>query len=84
MPIAPVDFRKALDGWSPPVSSAGQMFCFLSDALFLLLDRLILPAEAHSAYNVAVQARMVLWQHVGDFRPLGGSNKEKWPARGET
>ena len=50
--------------------------CFLSDALFLLLDRLMLPAEAPRAYNVAVPARMVLWQHVDDLRPLGGSNKE--------
>ena len=27
---------------------------------------------------------MVLWQHVGDLRPLSSSNEEKWPARVET
>ena len=43
----------------------------------------MLPAEAPRAYNVALPARMVLWQHVGDFRRLGGSNVEKWPARAE-
>ena len=43
----------------------------------------MLPAEASHAYNVAVPARMVLWQHVGHLRPLGGSNEEKWPARAE-
>ena len=43
----------------------------------------MLPAEAPRAYNVAVPARIVLWKHVGDLRPLGGSNVEKWPARAE-
>ena len=35
-------------------------------------------------WNVAFPARMVLWQHVGDFRPLSGSNVEKRPIRAET
>ena len=52
----------------------------LSDALFLI-KRLMLPAEAPHAYNFAVPLKIVLWQHVGDLRPLGGSNKEKWLAR---
>ena len=43
----------------------------------------MLPAEAPRAYNVAISARMVLWQYVGDLRPLGGSNVDKWPARAE-
>ena len=43
----------------------------------------MLVAEAPRAYNVTVPARMVLWQSVGDVRPLGSSNKEKWPARAE-
>ena len=43
----------------------------------------MLPAEAPRAYNVAVPARRMLWQHVGDLRSLGGSNEEKWPARAE-
>ena len=34
-------------------------------------------------YNIAVPARMVLWQHMDDLRPLGGSNIEKWPAYAE-
>ena len=54
-----VGFRETLDGWSLPVSSTGEIF--LSDALFLLIDRLILPAEAPRAYNVIVPARMVLY-----------------------
>ena len=41
----------------------------------------MLPAEAPSAYSFAVPARIVLWQHVGDLRPLGSITKEKWPAR---
>ena len=43
----------------------------------------MLPVEAPRAYNVAVLVRMVLWQHVGDLRPLGGSNIEKQPAHAE-
>ena len=43
----------------------------------------MLPAEAPRTYSIAVPSRIVLWQHVGDLRPLGGSNKEKWPARAE-
>ena len=41
----------------------------------------MLPAEAPRAYSIAVPSTMVLWQHVDDLRPLGGSSKEKWPAR---
>ena len=52
----------------------------LSDALFLI-DRLMLPAEAPRPYNVAVPARMVLWQLVSDLRPLGSSIEEMRPAR---
>ena len=52
----------------------------LIDALFLI-ERLMLPAEASRAYNFAVPSRIVLWQFVGDLRPLGGITKEKWPAR---
>ena len=47
-------------------------FCF---------ERLMLPAEAPRAYSFAVPSRIVLWQHVGDLRPLSGSSKEKWPVR---
>ena len=54
-------------------------FFFLSDALFLI-NRLMLPAEASRAYNVAVPVRMMLWQHVDDLRPLSDSIKKKWPA----
>ena len=41
----------------------------------------MLPAEAPRAYNFAVPSRIVLWQHVGDLKPLGSITKEKWPAR---
>ena len=41
----------------------------------------MLPAEAPHAYSFAVPSRIVLWQHVGDLRPLGGITSEKWPAR---
>ena len=34
--MVPVGFRETLDGWSPPVSSAGYIF-FLSDALFRIM-----------------------------------------------
>ena len=44
----------------------------------------MLPAEAPRAYNFTVPSRIVLWQHVGDFWPLGGITKEKWPAGIET
>ena len=37
----------------------------------------MLPAEASRAYSFAVLSRIVLWQHVGDLRPLGGITKEK-------
>ena len=40
----------------------------------------MLPTEAPRAYSFAVPSRIVLWQHVGDLRPLGGITKEKWPA----
>ena len=43
----------------------------------------MLPADAPRAYNFAVPLRIVLWQHVGDLRPLGGITIEKWPARAE-
>ena len=46
----------------------------------VLVERLMLPVEAHRAYNFAVPLRIVLWQHVGDLWPLGGFTKEKWPA----
>ena len=58
-------------------------FFILSDALFLLINRLMLPAKAPRTYNIAVPVRKVLWQHVGDLRPLGSGNEEKWPARAE-
>ena len=41
----------------------------------------MLPAKAPRAYNFAVPSRIVLWQHVGDLRPLDGITKEKWPTR---
>ena len=41
----------------------------------------MLPAEAPHPYTFAVPLRIVLWQHVGDLRTLGGITKEKWPAR---
>ena len=41
----------------------------------------MLPAEDLRAYNFAVPSRKMLWQHVGDIRPLGGIVKEKWNAR---
>ena len=40
----------------------------------------MLPAEAPQAYNFAVPSRIVLWQHVGDHKPLSGITKEKWSA----
>ena len=40
-----------------------------------------MPAEAPRAYIFAVPSRIVLWQHVGDLRPLGDISKENWPAR---
>ena len=39
----------------------------------------MLPGEAPQAYNFALPSRIVLWQHGGDLRPLGGITKEKWP-----
>ena len=41
----------------------------------------MLPAEVPRAYSFAVLSRIVLWQNVGDLRPLCGISKEKWPAR---
>ena len=49
-----------------------------------IIEWLILPAEAPRAYSSAVPSRLVLWQHVGDLRPLGSITKEKWPARDGT
>ena len=40
----------------------------------------MLPAEAPRVYSFTVPSRIVLWQHVGDLRSLGGITKEKWPA----
>ena len=54
-----------------------------TDFLKILTKRLMLPAEAPCADSIAFPSRIVLWQHVGDLRPLGGSNKKKWPARAE-
>ena len=47
----------------------------MSDASFLI-ERVMLPAEVPRAYSFAVPARIVLWQHVGDHRPLDGIIKE--------
>ena len=44
---------------------------FLSDASFLIA-RLMLPAEAPRAYSFVVLSMIMLWQHVGDLRPLDG------------
>ena len=44
----------------------------------------MLPVKAPCAYNFAVPLRIVLWQHVGDLRPLGDFSKEKWPAHVNT
>ena len=53
---------------------------FLSYVSFLI-ERLMLPVEAPSAYSsIAVLSRIVLWQRVGDLKSLGGISKEKWPA----
>ena len=41
----------------------------------------MLPAETPRAYSFAVPSRIVLWQHMGDLRPLSNITKEKWPAR---
>ena len=41
----------------------------------------MLTVEAPRAYSFAVLSRIVLWQHVGDLRPLGRITKEKWPSR---
>ena len=30
-----------------------------------------MPAKTPRAYNFAVPSKIVLWQHVGDLRPLG-------------
>ena len=56
---------------------------FLNDTLFHI-ELLMLPAEAPRAYSFAVPLRIVLWQHAGDLRPLGGITKEKRPARAGT
>ena len=40
----------------------------------------MLPAKAPRAYSFAVPLRIVLWQHVGELKPLGGITNEKWPA----
>ena len=37
----------------------------------------MLPAEAPQACSFAVTSRIMLWQHVGDLKPLGGIGKEK-------
>ena len=78
LPVSPVGFMEALDGWPPPVIRGLD---FLSDTLFLI-DRFMLPAEVPRAYSFAVPSRIVLWQHVGDLRPLSGITKEKWSACG--
>ena len=57
-----------------------RIIFFLSDAPFHI-ERLMLPVEAIQAYSFAVLSRIVLWQHVGDLKPLNGISKEKWPAR---
>ena len=36
----------------------------------------MLPAEVPHTYSIAVPLRIVLWQHVGDLRPLSGSSKD--------
>ena len=41
----------------------------------------MLPVEAPRAYSFAVLSKIMLWQHVGDLRPLGSITKEKWPTR---
>ena len=53
---------------------------FINNVLYHI-ERFMLPAEAPRAYSIIVPLRIVLWQHVGDLRPLGGITKEKWPAR---
>ena len=53
---------------------------YSSDVL-LHMERFMLPAEAPRAYSFAVLLRIVLWQHVGDLRPLGGITIKKRPAR---
>ena len=58
-------------------SLVARVTSLLSDASFHI-ERLMLPAEAPRAYSLAVPLRIVLWQHVGDLRPLGGITKEKW------
>ena len=37
----------------------------------------MLPAEAPRTYSITGPLRIVLWEHVGDLRPLGGISKEK-------
>ena len=69
---------EALDGRPAPVNNAG--YIFFSDASFHI-ERLMLPAEAPQSYSFAVPSRIMLWQHVGNLRPLGGISREKWPAR---
>ena len=39
-----------------------------------------MPAEAPCARSFGVPSRIVLWQLVGDLRPLGSITKEKLPA----
>ena len=39
----------------------------------------MLPAEAPRAYSFAVPSKIVLWQHMGDPKPIGSITKEKWP-----
>ena len=37
----------------------------------------MLPVETLCVYNFSVPSSIVLWQHMGDLRPLGGITKEK-------
>ena len=43
----------------------------------------MLSAEAPRTYSFAVLSRIVIWQHVGDLRPLGSITKQKWPTHDE-
>ena len=43
--------------------------------------RLMLPAETPRANRFAFPPRIMLWQHMGDLRPLGGISKGKWNDR---
>ena len=54
---------------------------FLTGASFLIERLMLLRKLLAYMSSFAVPLRIVLWQQVGDLRPLSGISKEKWPVR---